>query len=195
MTVAREGDSTFQIGCDASLASELAVINYRPAAVPTSDRSAGQLTAISFVPESFRLKTFAEMIAARPVAVDNDTIRRFGPSAEVNPDTIHRSITQSLRRLQKGEQRVSGTIEKIDCSPGNAAFTISAAGKTYKLEKAPSGRPEIGWFTVASSQFPVACGSGPIGATTLITFIPAASQNGLDGVIKAIEFVPDGFLP
>lgn len=195
MTVAREGDSTFQIGCDASLANELAVINYRPAVAPARDRSLGQLTAISFVPESFRLKTFAEMVAARPVAIDDDTVRRSGPSAEITPESIHRSIAQSLRKLQKGEQRITGTIEKIDCSPGNVVFTISGADRSYKVIQSTNGRPEIGWFTVASSQLPLACGSGPIGATTLITFMPTGQQNGLDGMIKAIEFVPDGFLP
>jgi hypothetical protein len=195
MTVAREGDSTFQIGCDASLANELAVINYRPAVAPARDRSLGQLTAISFVPESFRLKTFAEMMAARPVAIDDDTIRRSGPSAEITPESIHRSIAQSLRKLQKGEQRITGTIEKIDCSPGNVVFTISGADRSYKVIQSTNGRPEIGWFTVASSQLQLACGSGPIGATTLITFMPTGQQNGLDGMIKAIEFVPDGFLP
>jgi hypothetical protein len=195
MTVAREGDSTFQIGCDASLANELAVINYRSAVAPTSDKSLGRLTAISFVPESFRLKTLTEMNAARPVAIDDDRARRFGPSAEVTSETIYRSIAQSLRKPQKGEQRVSGIIEKIDCSSGNMVFTISAEGRKYKLAQSVNARPDIGWFTVASSQVPLSCGSGPIGAPALITFTAATQQDGLDGVIKAIEFVPEGFVP
>jgi hypothetical protein len=191
MTVAREGDSTFQIGCDVSLANELALLNYRPA----TGLSAGRLTAISFVPENFRLKTLVEMNAARAVAIDDDTVRRSRPSVEVNPDSIHRSIAQSLRKLQKGEQRVGGTIEKIDCDADHALFTVSASGKTYKLARSSSERPEIGWFTVASSQFSLACGSGPIQARTLISFAPVTQQNPLDGVIKAIEFVPEGFIP
>jgi hypothetical protein len=135
------------------------------------------------------------MFAARPVAIDNDTIRRSGPSAEVNADTIHRSIAQSLRRLQKGEERVSGTIEKIECSPGNATFTVAAANRMFKLAQSIDARPEIGWFTVASSQLPLSCGSGPINSPTLITFTPAEKQDGIDGIIRAIEFVPEGFVP
>jgi hypothetical protein len=177
------------------LAKELAVLNYRPTASPANITSLGQLTAVSFVPEGFRLKTLAEMNAARPVAIDDDTVRRSGPSVEINSETIHRSIAQSLRKLQKGEQRINGTVEKIDCSQGNVVFTISAAGQTYKLAQATNARPEIGWFTVSSSQLPLACGSGPIAAPTLITFMSATRPEGFDGVIKAIEFVPDGFVP
>jgi tetratricopeptide (TPR) repeat protein len=195
MSVAREGESSFQIGCDASLANELAVINYQPTLAPATDRSVGYLTAISFVPEGFRLKTFAEMIAARPVAIDDDMARRSGPSAEVNSDTIHRSIAQSLRKVHKDEQRIAGTIETIECSSGNVVFTITAMRKTYKLAQSGTSRPEIGWFTVASSQIPLTCGSGAIGATTLITYVPGAQNDTLDGIITAIEFVPDGFIP
>lgn len=195
MTVAREGDSTFQIGCDISLANELAVINYRPPLLPAGDKSAGQLTAISFVPENFRFKTLTEMNAARLVAIDDDTARRSGPSVAVNPETMHRSIAQSLRRMQKGEQRVNGVIEKIDCSAGRIVFNVSSDRKIFRLIQSTDGRPDIGWFTVASSQLPVACGSGPLISTTLITFLPSTPSDGFDGVIRAIEFVPDGFIP
>jgi tetratricopeptide (TPR) repeat protein len=196
MTVAKEGDNTFQIGCDISLASELAVINFRPAASAVNPNgSAGEVTAISFVPENFRLKTIAEMNAARPVAIDNDITRRSGPSADVTADSIQRSIAQSLRRLQKGEQRISGTIEKIDCSGDGVVYEISSGEKQIRLVQAGNEKPEIGWFTVASSQLPLTCGSGPLSANTLITYLPEERNGRTGGTIRAIEFVPAGFVP
>jgi Tfp pilus assembly protein PilF len=195
MTVAREGENTFEIGCGAGLARELAVINYRPALVPAGNKSIGQLTAISFVPENFRLKTSDEMNAARQVAIDDDTIRRSGPSVDVNPETIHRSISQNLRRLQKGEQRLAGTIEKINCTAGRAEFTVLSGDKRFRLLSLPGSHAVTGWFTVASSQISLACGTGPIAASALITFFPGSQTGDVDGELRAIEFVPEGFVP
>jgi len=196
MTVAKEGESSFQIGCDISLSTELAVINFRPATSTIGTAKAtGELTAISFVPENFRLKSPAEMNSARPVAVDNDTIRRTGPAAEVNVESINRSISQSLRHLQKGELRISGTIDKVDCSSGTPIFQISSDGKTLKLIPVARSRPEVGWFTVASSQLPLSCGSGPLTSPTLISYVAERRDDGADGTIRAIEFVPYGFVP
>jgi tetratricopeptide (TPR) repeat protein len=195
MTVAKEGESTFQIGCDMSLKTELAVINYLPLLVPVGNKSIGELTAISFVPRNFRLKTIAEMSAARLIAIDDDIARRSGRSSDINSETIYHSISQSLRRPQNDERRVVGTVEQIDCSSDGVVFQISADGKTYRLAQSKNSRPDIGWFTVAASQLPVSCGSGPLAAKTLITFLPDAQRDGIDGTIRAIEFVPNGFTP
>lgn len=195
MTVAKEGDNTFQIGCEVSLATELAVINFRPTpAAINLNRSAGEITAISFVPDNFRLKTPAEMNAARPVAIDNDMARRSGPSADTTPESIHRSIAESLRKIQKGEQRGTGIIEKINCSDSGVIYEISFGEKKIRLLQGAS-RPEIGWFTVTSSQLPLTCGSGPLTATALITYVTEIRNDGIDGTIRSIEFVPNEFKP
>ncbi|HSU24964.1 MAG TPA: tetratricopeptide repeat protein, partial [Pyrinomonadaceae bacterium] len=98
MTVAREGDNTFQIGCGANLAKQLAVINYRPKIPAAAAKTLGELTAISFVADGFRLKTIDEMFAARLVAIDDDTLRRSGPRPAITSESIRRSIEQNLRR-------------------------------------------------------------------------------------------------
>ena len=196
MTVAKEGENTFQIGCDISLSNELAVMNYVPALVAAGNTlPAGVLTAISFVPDTFRLKTIGEMNAARPVAIDDDTARRSGPRVEVSKETIYRSISQSLRKLQKDEQRVLGSVEKIECSTDGFIFTVSSGDRSFRLSQQIGSPPEVRWFTVASSQLPLACGSGPLASPTLVTFVPPAQQGAFSGVIRAIEFVPDGFVP
>lgn len=194
MTVAREGESTFQIGCGARLEKELTVLNYRPG-TDTVKKTAGELVAVSFVPDGFRLKSLNEMSAARMVAVDDDTLRR--PSTqpvEINADTIHRSILQNLRKPRKGEERFIGTIEKVDCATGKTVFQISAGGRLLKLVMNLPGEIEVGWFTVASSQLSLSCGGGPVSATVIAAFRPSAVADGTDGELRSLEFVPDGFI-
>jgi Flp pilus assembly protein TadD len=194
MTVATEGEKTFQIGCGASLGEQMAVVNYRPVRAPTANKTLGELDAISFVPDNFRLKTVEEMASARLVTIDDDTLRRSGPSPIINDETIARSISQSLRKPKKGEDRVVGTIEKVECLTATTIFNVRSGGRPYKFIHA-SGQVELSRFTVASSQLSVRCGSGPIAATTILTFLRSNRSNGVDGELKAIEFVPDGFVP
>ena len=192
MNVAREGDSTFQIGCGAKLEKELAVITYRPNHAPTANHSVGDLISISFVPENFRLKSLQEMAAARLVAIDDDTVRKSGPAFIPDADSIHRSIERSLRKPAKDEIRVLGILERIDCSSGRAIFMMSAGNKNYRLARVAGDKLEIGWFTVASTQLPLTCGIGSMKVSAIFTF---ASQNGeIDGELRAIEFVPTGFV-
>jgi Tfp pilus assembly protein PilF len=195
MTVAREGDNTFQIGCGANLAKQLAVINYRPATAVSAAKTLGQLTAISFVGDDFRLKTIDEMFAARLVAIDDDTLRRSGPRPVITAESIRRSIEQNLRRPEKNEERVTGTIEKIECSSTEVDFKVLSGGKSYKFARGVPGRVDMGWFTVASSQLPVTCGSGPLASNAILTFSRTSNFAGVDGELKSIEFVPDGFRP
>ena len=195
MTVAREGDNTFQIGCGANLAKQLAVINYRPATPVSAARTLGQLTAISFVADDFRLKTIDQMFAARLVAIDDDTLRRSGPKPVITAESIRRSIEQNLRRPEKNEERVTGTIQKIECSSTEVDFQVLSGGKTYKFARGVPGRVDIGWFTVASSQLPVTCGSGPLASNAILTFSRSTNFAGVDGELKSIEFVPDDFRP
>jgi hypothetical protein len=194
MTVAKEGENTFQIGCDIGPEKQLAVINYRPSPFPVTSPTNGTLTAISFVADDFRLKSLAEMAAARVVAIDDDTLKRLGPPAPVTAETIRRSILQALRRPQRDEQRIVGRIENIACSPGSILFSVSSDGKTYKLMQVSPGNVDVHWFTVASTQLSVTCGSGPIVANTLITFLPSASGAN-SGELRSIEFIPVDLKP
>jgi len=195
MTVAKEGDNSFQIGCGADLSKSLAVLNFKPRAALLNAKPQGELTAVSFVADNFRLKTAEELNAARMVAIDDDTLRRSGQKMPVTQESIRRSITQSLRKPGKDEDRMVGTIEKIECSMNEVDFQVSVAGRTLKFARAVPGRVDMGWFTVASSQLPVTCGSGPLKASAIFSFAKTSKFTGVDGELRAIEFVPDGFVP
>src|SRR6185369_1907237 len=113
----------------------------------------------------------------------------------INDETITHSISQNLRKPQKGEERIVGTIEKVDCSADAITFNVMSNGKNYKFLRSVPSRVHLSWFTVASSQLSIRCGSGPLAATTILTFSRSARSDGVDGELKAIEFVPDGFVP
>jgi tetratricopeptide (TPR) repeat protein len=195
MTVAREGNNTFQIGCGEDLSKQLAVINFRPKAPVSAAKAVGELTAISFVADDFRLKTIDEMFAARLIAIDDDTYRRSGTKAAVSPESIRRSIESYLRKPAKDEERLLGSIHSIQCSTSQVDFRVTSGGKTYTFAHSVPGRVEMGWFTVASTQLPVACGSGPISSNAILTFTRNSAFAGVDGRLTSIEFVPDGFVP
>ena len=186
MTVAQEAGNSYSLGCGATLDKVLSVINYQPA--PTGR---GTVTAISFVPDGFRLKSLKEMMAARMVAIDDDTLRRGAPSVKVNEESARRSIQNDLRKPHKDETRLLGQIEKIECSDNNWVMQVTAGGQHLKFGPPRSGEPSLGWFTVASTQLPLECGSGIVPAYAVFTF---AKSDMLDGELHAIEFVPEGFM-
>jgi tetratricopeptide (TPR) repeat protein len=195
MTVAKEGNNSFQIGCGVDLQSTTAVINYRPNAVAAAGRTAGQLTALSFVSDDFRLKSIEDMSAARLVAIDDDTLRRSGPRPVITPETIRQSIEASLRKPAKDEDRLVGNVERIECSASEVDFRVSSGGKSYTFARPIPGRIDMGWFTVASSQLRVACGSGPLISRAIFTFSRSSRFPAADGELRAVEFIPDGFIP
>lgn len=194
MTVAREGESTLQVGCGADISKELTVINYQPKVAPGT-KTQGQITAISFVGDNFRLKTVYEMFAARLVTIDDDTLRRSGPRPAINAESIRRSIERSLRKPASDEERVLGIIQSVQCSASEVDFRVLSGDKTYLFARNISDQLELGWFTVASSQLPVSCGSGPLSSNAILTFTRNTGFANVNGELRSIEFVPDGIAP
>jgi len=185
MTVAQEAGNSYSLDCGAKLDKVLTVINYSPVST-----GRGVVTAISFVPDDFRLKSLREMLAARMVAIDDDTLRRGAPPVAVNAESARRSIQNDLRKPRKDETRVLGQIEKIECSGNNWVMQIVADGRHIRFGPPRVGEPSLGWFTVASTQLPLECGGGPLLASAVFAY---AKSDTLDGELRAIEFVPDGF--
>lgn len=195
MTVLTPGESSYEIGCDAHLEKQLAVINYRQ---PDGRQagSKGYVSAISFVPDDFRLITPDELGAMRNVVLEDDTLRRAGGqivSAGPEADRIDarlRSIERSLRQPEGSEKRVAGRVERIDCSGGSMMFQVSVGEKTMMFS-AVGSELKLGWFTVASTQIPLVCGSASLNSKAVLTYRPLPA--GVDGELKSLEFVPEEF--
>jgi hypothetical protein len=74
LKVLTEGEKAFKIDCGTSFTKQLTVLTFRPAP-DAENRVAGQLAAITFVPDYFRLKSPEELAKARLVVVEDDTLR------------------------------------------------------------------------------------------------------------------------
>jgi hypothetical protein len=198
MTVLTPGERSFEIGCDAHLEEQLAVINYRRPENSLAG-SKGLISAISFVPDDFRLKTSEELGAMRTVVLEDDTLRRAGSqvvSAGPEADRIDarlRSIERSLRQPQANERRVTGRIDKIDCSGGRMSVQVSTGEKVMTFLAAGS-ELKLGWFTVASTQLPLVCGAVSLNSKAVLTYRSRADlPAGIDGELRSVEFVPEEF--
>ena len=74
LSVLTDGQNAYRIDCGTSFEKQLTVLTYRPAA-STKTSAAGQLTAITFVPDYFRLKTPEELANSRIIVIEDDTLR------------------------------------------------------------------------------------------------------------------------
>jgi tetratricopeptide (TPR) repeat protein len=86
LSVLTEGQNAYKIDCGASFEKQLTVLTYRPTS-GTKTKAAGQLTAITFVPDYFRLKTPEEMSKARLVVIEDDTLRGSRLRNATRPNT------------------------------------------------------------------------------------------------------------
>lgn len=175
----------FQVGCNADLKTALAVIHYRPSALPKS-KSKGEITSIYFVSNDFRFKT-AEEIAAGD-AKQNDLAQEDAVTQ------LEDDIKGSLRKPADGERRELAYPEKIECV-GRSIFIIAKSGsETLRLKTDAPQNLRIMAFNqnVGSMQF--GCGVKFPNVPAVVTFRPSAdAKDKVAGEIVAIEFVPEGF--
>ena len=194
MAVLLEGEHSFQIECGVNFSKYLTVLAYRSGLKPNSKP---ELTSITFVPDYFKLKSPAEIASIRMVVVEDDRLRR-GRSAgtierpnidESRSDTRFAAIYENLRRPQNGEVRVIGTLERVDCRGAHVSLEAMIGGKRFELIADAPNEVKVSWFGVEASQVPLLCGSEPMMTNTVLTFVPATAG----GILKAVEFVPEGF--
>ena len=73
----------------------------------------------------------------------------------ITAESIRRSIEQNLRRPEKNEERISGTIQKIECSLSEVDFQVLSGGKTYKFAR---GVPRTGGHGLVHGRLVTASG-------------------------------------
>jgi hypothetical protein len=115
----------------------------------------------------------------------------LGAAAEPNPADATPPANQSgflFRELREGEQRLQGTLERIECSPkGTAIFHV----------RTPQGITRVGGrlsevdFVTYRDDISTKIGCGPLKSppTISLTWRPDAS-NANEKIAVAIEFLP-----
>jgi len=183
-----------EFGCDAQVKDYLSVLNYVPA-TDAKAKSRGNLTAITFVPKFFRLKSEEELKQARQIIIEDDA-----PNVEADPqaqqdieknrrEAMYEGIRQALRKPLDGEKRELGFIEKIECS-NNAVFFFARLGtQTLKLKAKSPQDVKMAAFTPDAGGMQFGCGVKLPPIPTIITYRPKDK----DGEMVALEFVPKSF--
>jgi tetratricopeptide (TPR) repeat protein len=184
-------------GCDAQVKDYLAVLNYRPS-TDAKAKSRGNLTAITFVPKFFRLKTEEELKQSREVIlVDDETRTENVPNPQTQEDFEKRrreamleGIKNALRTPQDGEIRRVGVVEKIECSNSTLIFSVKTDNQTIKLKAKSMQDVKMAAFTPDAAQMRIGCGAKPPPIQAIITYRPKDKDGG---ELVALEFVPKSF--
>lgn len=179
-------------GCDSRVIEMLAVINYRPSASAAA-KSLGTPTAISFVPNFFRLKSDEELKKAQLVIVEDDTVLA-DPQVQEDLEKKRRAamldnIKDNLRKPLEGEKRELGVIEKIECINSLVYFFARIDDFPVRMQTKTPKNIKISAFTPDMTGMQMGCGVKPPPVPAVITY----RQNDFDKEIIAIEFVPKSF--
>ena len=178
---------------------------YRPAANPrTAIR--GDLTAIEFVPDDFRILGPDEMrqpppriVAAESVGPDGAALPGPRPvsagDGEKRREAILQAIRSALRAPATGEKREMGHLERVECTGRAVFFHLRTAGGTIKLgNRLPDG-PDIRVFTPDLNGLTIGCLFSPVDYPTVFIYKDAPDARAKTaGTIVSFDFVPKSFV-
>lgn len=200
-----EAVKSIEVGCDGTLAQFNALLTYRPAANPRS-AIRGDLTAIEFVPDDFRILGPDEMrqpppriVAAESVGPDGAALpgpRSPAPGdAEKRREAVLQAIRAALRTPATGEKREIGHLERVECTGRAVFFHLRTAGGTIKLgNRLPDG-PDIRVFTPDLNGLTIGCLFSPVDYPTVFIYKDAPDARAKTaGTIVSFDFVPKSFV-
>ena len=103
------------------------------------------------------------------------------------------SLEMFLRKPQKGEQRVQGFLDRVDCTPGKILFLIDALGQRLTLHASRLERVRFITFAEGVGR-EMTCGQRRPPNPVIVTYLPVKdTRTRIDGEMVAVEFVPPGF--
>jgi tetratricopeptide (TPR) repeat protein len=162
------------------------------------------------IEEASDLLTAIAAVRTDPVAAERAQIRLQAIAANTNASTISRSIETppvsqtpsqpetglllQLRKVQEGEERAFGTLERIDCTRREVRFQVRTP---ERLLIATAKRMEDVDFIqyLNDRSFTLACGARSPGDTVFLTWRPETRANGTAGTAVAVEFLPKDYVP
>ena len=181
------GHAGGSVGCDADLSADTVVLTYKPSA-GKDPKIRGELLAIGFVPDDFRLMSEDELAAV------NDKAAREKAAAEAAEIAANLERFPSTRNLQPGEKRGLGILETMECGNGMPVFRFKTAGQTLRLSLSP-GTPFgiVSKMDLTSYPSP-ACGMDPWKNKVVFVYKGAPDKKlRTDGTLSVIELVADDF--
>jgi tetratricopeptide (TPR) repeat protein len=122
--------------------------------------------------------------AANKLAEENGV-----PSAQGNDALKEPSLESFLRKPQKGERRVRGYLNRVECAPGTVLFFVDAGGESLTFHATRLERVRFVTFTSDIGREMV-CGQRRPPNSVVVTYRPLKEFNG---EIISVEFVPSDF--
>lgn len=143
-------------------------------------------------------KDYDKMVADRIAHAKDGGAKNVSTTGETiafeDPDANLRSINQSMRKVLAGEQRVIGTVQKIDCRATPILYTIKAGNETFLLRTEDFQSLTLNDFASELENGQVGCDSNLSAYNTVITYRPKITvKPATKGELLAIEFVPKDF--
>ena len=193
-----------QVGCDTNLAKINAVVTFQTAANAKSNQR-GELVAVDFVPDNFRLLSPAELEQAKAAASDAvqigslQTATANGVQSPSNQDmeqarrqAMMQAMKNAMRKLQTGEKQALGTLEKIECGSKGNFFYFKSNSQTFKFTAL---QPQIRAYTPDVAQTQFGCNTKAVETPVVFTYKDRPdNKNKTQGEIVALEFVPKSFV-
>jgi predicted Zn-dependent protease len=186
-----EAENT-QIGCGENLSALNAVVTYKPEPNAKGTHR-GVLVAVDLVPGNFRFVDIsqppipANFEGGNPISTGENP----PPVPANNQELMRDAIKSALRKLQPGEKRGLGFIEKVECSEKGMFFHIKTSMDTLMVSALA---PMIIGFTPEIQQLRLGCSTKQIEVPVVFTFKDALDlKTGSYGELVSLEFVPRDF--
>ncbi|HEV7700047.1 MAG TPA: tetratricopeptide repeat protein [Pyrinomonadaceae bacterium] len=197
-----------QVGCDSSVGAFNAVVTYRPTSAAARDQPRGEIVAIEFVPEDFRIMTEDELTRQTPPRLvrieDVDATgvalppgaQRQEPTRDGTEqrDAIRRQLVALLRQAGDGEKRDIGYLQKIECGSKGVYFIMRTAAGDLRLLNASPETLAIRLFTPDLDGVRFGCTVKPLEYPAVFVYKTTPDPKGkTQGTILSLDFVPKSF--
>ncbi len=194
LTVMTFVDDGGEVGCTSSLAGLTAVLSYRPGPIPKS-ASRGELTAIEFVPTTFR---FIDLDAEPPppTYVVEETAPTEIPAdfEEQRRTMMTKAINDNLRKPASGEKRLLGQIERTECTTKAIFYHLRSGDQAYKLSNSSPETLFIRGFTPEIRDLQLGCGMKAVDLSVVFIYRESTDAKAkVAGDLVSLEFVPKSF--
>jgi tetratricopeptide (TPR) repeat protein len=204
LMIFKEGTQNFEIGCGADLSAETIVVTYKAAEKVAAGMN-GRMIAGAFVPGDFRLMTSDELNNAPLIIVEggppSDLSKNARRAEEEQIDfekkrreMMMRQLQQALREPLAGEQRIIGTVEKVECAGASMTALVGTDKGPLKLSVSSPKQLRLMVFTQNMTSMRFGCGESYPNVKAVITYLPSLNKKPkYVGDLRALEFVPPSF--
>ncbi len=193
--MAYEDDTvSVEVGCGADLSPATTLLTYRPTDGKPGTR--GELVAVEFVPQDFRLMTSEELKTAAGGQQDRGTPP---PSTQAEMDAAQRNamfnaMREAMQQPAAGQKREMGFLEKVECSSNTMYFYIRTPTATLKLASPNPAGLRIVYFVQDLAGMRIGCGMKPVEFPVVAIFAAKPDKKGKPtNELMSLEFVPKSF--